>query len=200
MTTGRPIGLITAFALPLMLANVFQQLYTVVDTMVVGKGLGVGALAALGAIDWLNWMMLGIVQGLAQGFSILMAQEFGARAYERLRTVVGTSLTLAAVSSVVLLVVGQLLAVPALQLIKGTLGYRLLMIIFKLLLLPLVVGITFEFNRWAGRSDGKIAAALRTPGMLMQKFTTNEPDDSMIEVGIAAVKAVLPEEEGADRW
>ena len=86
MTTGRPVGLIVTFALPLMLANVFQQLYTVVDTMVVGKGLGVSALAALGAVDWLNWMMLGITQGLAQGFAIMMAQEFGAKAYDRLRT------------------------------------------------------------------------------------------------------------------
>lgn len=61
------------FALPLMAGNVFQQLYTVVDTMVVGKALGVDALAALGAADWLNWMMLGLIQGLTQGFAILMA-------------------------------------------------------------------------------------------------------------------------------
>ena len=56
MTEGRPASLIFSFALPLMVGNVFQQLYTVVDTMVVGKALGVGALAALGAADWLNWM------------------------------------------------------------------------------------------------------------------------------------------------
>ena len=65
MTAGKPGKLIFTFALPLMLGNVFQQLYTVVDTMVVGKFLGVGALAALGAADWLNWMMLGIIQGFA---------------------------------------------------------------------------------------------------------------------------------------
>ena len=57
MTTGKPGKLILSFALPLMLGNVFQQLYTVVDTMVVGKYLGVNALAALGAADWMNWMM-----------------------------------------------------------------------------------------------------------------------------------------------
>ena len=67
MTDGKPASLIFAFALPLMVGNVFQQLYTVVDTMVVGKALGVGALAALGAADWLNWMMLGIIQlGIGQ--------------------------------------------------------------------------------------------------------------------------------------
>ena len=158
MTTGKPVKLIITFALPLMLANVFQQLYTVVDTMVVGKGPGVGALAALGAIDWLNWMMLVIVQGLAQGFSILMAQEFGARAYERLRTVVGTSLTLAAVSSVVLLVVGQLLAVPALQLLKAPEAIRPMSLLYLRIMfsgMPIVMA----FNLFAGilRSlgDGK---------------------------------------------
>ena len=55
-----------------MAGNVFQQLYTVVDTMVVGKVLGVNALAALGAADWLNWMMLGIIQGFTQGFGIML--------------------------------------------------------------------------------------------------------------------------------
>ena len=57
MTEGNPSSLILSFALSLMAGNVFQQLYTVVDTMVVGKVLGVNALAALGAADWLNWMM-----------------------------------------------------------------------------------------------------------------------------------------------
>ena len=94
-----------------------------------------------------------------------------------------------------------LLAVfPALEAIRGTFGYRLLMIAFKLLLLPVVVGITYEINRWCGRHDNWFTKMLSAPGMWMQNFTTNEPDDSMIEVGIAAVQAVLPEEEGADRW
>jgi uncharacterized protein YqhQ len=74
------------------------------------------------------------------------------------------------------------------------------MLCCKLLLLPLVVGITYEINRWAGRHDNWLTKIMTAPGMWMQNFTTNEPDDSMIEVGIAAVQAVLPEEEGADRW
>ena len=93
-----------------------------------------------------------------------------------------------------------LAAVPALEAIRGTLGYRLLMIAFKLLLLPIVVGITYEINRWAGRHDNGFTKILTAPGMWLQNFTTNEPDDSMIEVGIAAVEAVLPEQEGPDRW
>ena len=89
---------------------------------------------------------------------------------------------------------------PALAAMRGSLVYRLLMILFKLLLLPLVVGITYEINRWAGRHDNAFTRLITAPGMYMQHFTTNEPDDGMIEVGIAAVKAVLPQKEGADRW
>ena len=91
-------------------------------------------------------------------------------------------------------------AVPALAAMQGTFLYRLIMIAFKLLLLPVVVGITYEINRWVGRSDSALSRILSAPGMWMQNFTTNEPDDSMIEVAITAVQAVLPEEEGSDLW
>ena len=90
--------------------------------------------------------------------------------------------------------------VPALEAMKGGIWYRVLMIAFKLLLLPLVVSIAYEINRWVGRHDNWFTRMLTFPGMWFQNFTTNEPDDSMIEVGIAALQAVLPEEEGADRW
>ena len=118
MTEGKPGKLILSFALPLMLGNVFQQFYTVVDTMVVGKVLGVNALAAVGAADWMNWMMLGIVQGFAQGFAILMAQEFGAKKISQLRKVIGNSTVLAALSSIVLVLIGQLIARPVLVLLQ----------------------------------------------------------------------------------
>ena len=95
---------------------------------------------------------------------------------------------------------GLLAAVPALEAIRGSFLYRLLMIVFKLLLLPVVVGITYEINRWCGRKDNAFTRALSAPGMWMQNFTTYEPDDSMIEVGIAAVEAVLPQKEGSDLW
>ncbi len=114
MTEGRPGRLILAFAIPLMAGNIFQQLYTVVDTMVVGKFLGVQALAALGAADWLNWMMLGIIQGLTQGFAIKMAQEFGAEKYRLLKKVIGNSGIMAAFFSLVLTLGGQFLAKPVL--------------------------------------------------------------------------------------
>ncbi len=118
MTEGKPASLIFSFALPLMAGNVFQQLYTVVDTMVVGKAIGVSALAALGAADWLNWMMLGIIQGFTQGFGILMAQEFGAGRYDNLRRSIGNSAILSLLSSLILLGLGQLLARPILTLLQ----------------------------------------------------------------------------------
>ena len=93
-----------------------------------------------------------------------------------------------------------LTCVPALAAIQGSFGYKLIMIVFKLLLLPLVVAVSYEINRWVGRHDNLLARILPAPGMWFQRFTTNEPDDSMIEVGIKAVEAVLPEVEGADRW
>ena len=118
MTSGSPLKLIVTFALPLMVGNVFQQLYTVVDTMVVGRALGVDALAALGATDWMYWMWLGMIQGVAQGFGILMAREFGAKRMESLRNVAGSSASLAFLSALLLLLVGQVAARPVLMLLN----------------------------------------------------------------------------------
>ena len=101
-----------------MVGNVFQQLYTVVDTMVVGKALGVPALAAIGAADWMNWLMLGVIQGITQGFGILMAQAFGAGRYKELRQTVGCAAVLSLLSSVLLLCAGQCIARPVLSLLQ----------------------------------------------------------------------------------
>ena len=75
-----------------------------------------------------------------------------------------------------------------------------LRMLLHLLLLPVIVGVTYEFNRYVGGHDGPVSRFLRAPGMWMQNFTTFEPDDAMIEVGIEALKLVLPKEKGADRW
>ena len=91
-------------------------------------------------------------------------------------------------------------AVPNLEANCGAFLFKLIMILFKLLLLPLVVAISYEINRLVGRYDNALTRMMTLPGMWFQNFTTNEPDDSMIEVGIASLKAVLPTEEGADLW
>lgn len=89
---------------------------------------------------------------------------------------------------------------PGLEAMRGGLLYSLIMFGYKLLLLPLVVGISYEFNRLIGRYDNFITRILTAPGVWFQNFTTNEPDDDMILVGIAALEAVLPETEGEDAW
>ena len=70
----------------------------------------------------------------------------------------------------------------------------------KLLLLPVVVAVAYEINRFVGRHDNWFTRILTKPGLWFQNFTTNEPDDSRIEVGIRALELVIPEEEGSDRW
>ena len=69
-----------------------------------------------------------------------------------------------------------------------------------LAMLPLIVGVSYEINRWAGRHDGPITRFFTAPGLWLQNFTTFEPDDSMIEVGIRALELVLPEVRGEDAW
>ena len=69
-----------------------------------------------------------------------------------------------------------------------------------LLLLPLVVGISYEINRWCGKHDNWLSAALSAPGKWLQHLTTNEPDDSMIECAIRALELVIPDEKGSDEW
>jgi len=69
-----------------------------------------------------------------------------------------------------------------------------------LLLLPVVVGLSYELNRWCGRHDNLLSAALSAPGKWLQHMTTNEPDDSMIECAIRAMELVIPEEKGSDAW
>jgi uncharacterized protein YqhQ len=79
--------------------------------------------------------------------------------------------------------------------------YNLLMMAIKLLvMLPLVVSVGYEINRFVGRHDNRFTRSLTAPGMWFQNFTTKEPDDSMIEVAIAALSEVLPEREGSDKW
>lgn len=93
-----------------------------------------------------------------------------------------------------------LVLIPGLAALDGTILFKVIMIFLKLLLLPVVVAFAFEINRFVGRHDNWFTRILTAPGMWFQNFTTFEPDDEMIEVGIASLEAVLPEKEGTDRW
>ena len=110
MTEGKPVRLIVNFAIPLMIGNIFQQLYLVADSMVVGTFLGVDALAALGICGWPSWIVIGMLQGLAQGVSIIMARDFGRDDLPSLKNTYGNALILSGVFSVCLLIISQLLS------------------------------------------------------------------------------------------
>ncbi len=117
MTHGRPIRLILLFSLPLMLGSVFQQLYTIVDTIIIGRGVGMQALASIGAADWINWLVLWGLQGFTQGFAILAAQEFGAGAYDRLRRVLAMIVKLSCWFGIAVTITSLLLVRPLLTLL-----------------------------------------------------------------------------------
>lgn len=115
MTSGSPGKLIITFAIPLMLGNVFQQFYTMADTMIVGQVVGVEALAAVGAADWLVWLVFGIMTGMAQGFSILISQYYGAGEKENLKRAVAKSYVLTAILSIIVLVLSEVTVQQVLQ-------------------------------------------------------------------------------------
>ena len=98
----------------------------------------------------------------------------------------------------VVVIVSILFSTLALSYVEWrNMGVRIL--VHLALLIP-VVGVTYEFNRWVGRHDNAVTRILSAPGLWMQNFTTNEPDDSMLEVAIEALKLVIPEEKGKDAW
>ncbi len=158
MTSGSPFKLLLVFALPLMAGNIFQQFYTVVDTAVVGKGLGVDALAAVGAADWFHWMVLGSIQGFAQGFCILMAQKFGAKDMEGLRKVIGNAVWLAIICAGIITVGSEILAHPILLLL-GTpdkiIGDSLLYLRILLGGMPIVMAYNLLASILRAMGDGK---------------------------------------------
>ena len=108
MTEGKPLRLIFFFALPLMFGNIFQQLYTVVDTAIVGQGVGMQALAALGTVDWLNWMATGTALGYTQGFSVRIAQNYGRKDYEGLKRTLAHSARLTIIIAIIFTLLGEL--------------------------------------------------------------------------------------------
>lgn len=118
MTRGNPARLILFFALPLMFGNIFQQLYTLVDSVIVGRFVGIAALAALGAADWPNWLILSSIIGFTHGFSILISQRFGANDIPGLRRIIAMSLLLAALIAAIYTAVCLPLVQPVLHLIN----------------------------------------------------------------------------------
>ena len=118
LTTGSPWRVILLFSVPLLLGNVVQQLYQFADAVVVGRQLGVNALAAVGATGSLFFFLLGFVWGLTTGFAIPTAQAFGARDAAGVRRSVAAGTILTGVATLVLTIAGPLLAEPMLALLR----------------------------------------------------------------------------------
>lgn len=97
MTTGSPMKLILGFALPLLMGMLFQQVYSLVDTIIVGKFLGVEALAAVGSTGSVNFLIVGFCLGVCSGFGLPIAQRFGAKDFESLRKYTGNSAVLSCI-------------------------------------------------------------------------------------------------------
>lgn len=117
MTEGSPAGLIIRFAFPLMIGNMLQQVYIMTDTLIVSRVLGMNALAALGASDWLSYMMISTVQAASQGFAILLAQDFGAGRREHLHDALAHAILLAVILTAVLTAGALVLMNPMLALL-----------------------------------------------------------------------------------
>ena len=123
------------------------------------------------------------------------------RKQTRLHPRCGTSFLFVVVFlSILVFSVASILLAPVTPTFDSGILNALVRVAMKLVLLPLVVGIAYEINRIVGRYDNWFTRAISAPGMWLQYITTREPDDSMIEVGIAALSAVIPEEEGSDLW
>ena len=142
MTHGSPLKLIISFAIPMFLGILFQQFYSMVDTMIVGKFLGVGPLAGVGSTASLNFMVIGFCTGVCNGFAIPAAQAFGARNEPELRRYVACSAWLCLIFSILLTAVVAAACRPILVLMNTpddifSYAYVYILIIF--------LGIPFTF-------------------------------------------------------
>ena len=118
MTKGSPFKLILGFAFPMLLGMLFQQFYNLVDTMIVGKTLGVSALAGVGATSSINFMIIGFCMGICNGFAIPVAQQFGAGKYSELRKYVFNGYVCSAVFAVAMTILSVVFCAPILRLLN----------------------------------------------------------------------------------
>ena len=114
MTVGNPAKIILNFTIPIFIGNLFQQFYSMADTIIVGKFVGTKALAAVGSVGTIMFLILGFLQGLTAGFSVLTAQRFGAGDMKGMRKTVGTAAVLSGISIVLMTIGSMLLMKPLL--------------------------------------------------------------------------------------
>ncbi|ASZ06541.1 MATE family efflux transporter [Enterococcus thailandicus] len=118
LTKGNPAKLIFIFTIPLLIGNIFQQFYNMVDMIIVGQTLGKNALAAVGSTGSLTFLIIGFAQGLTAGLAIITAQRFGAQDYRGLKKSFATSIIISLVVTIILTVLSLLFIRPMLQLMQ----------------------------------------------------------------------------------
>ena len=148
MTKGSPMRLIIGFAVPLLFGLIFQQFYSMVDTIIVGKYLGVDALAAVGATGSVNFLIIGFCMGVCSGFAIPVAQEFGAKHEQNLRRYVANCVWLSIIFAVIMTILVVLLCRSILQIMRTPTNiidssYNYIVIIF------LGIPVTYLYNMTA---------------------------------------------------
>ncbi len=116
MTTGKPLKLIVTFAIPIMLTSLVQQFYNVADTYIVGKYISDNALAAVGSVGPMSGLLVGLAMGLTDGFSIPVAQSFGAGNKKLTNHYTGNAISLTVIATVVMTVISFILMKPILRL------------------------------------------------------------------------------------
>lgn len=157
MTSGTPLKLIISFCVPMMLGNILQQLYNIVDAVIVGQYLGKSALGAVGATGSICFLIIGFATGICSGFSILVSQSYGAGDYSRMRKYAVNSLYLCAAVSVVLTVLTLIFTDPILRLMNTPSdiidqAYRFLFISFAGLTVTILYNILSCIMRALGDS------------------------------------------------
>ena len=118
MTKGRPLPVILRFTIPLVIGNVFQQLYNMADTIIVGRYVGAGALAAVGSTGTIMFLTTGFAQGITAGFSILTAQRYGANDARGVKRSVANGLLLSVIAAIIMTVFCVCIMNPLLHLMN----------------------------------------------------------------------------------
>ena len=118
MTSGAPLQHIVSFAIPITLGSLFQLIYSIVDSAVVGRLIGVDAFAAVGAAGNMNWMIVSVILGVTQGFGTITAQHFGSGDSDQIRKSFAASMFLSLGTGIVLSVAAMLAADPLLRMLQ----------------------------------------------------------------------------------
>ena len=118
MTKGNPLKIFIFFSIPLLIGNVFQQLYSMVDTIIVGRFVGVEALAAVGSTGSMFFLVNGMILGLTSGFGVLVAQKFGAKDEVAIKKAVASNIILTLVLTVFITIIALLVKNPLLRMMN----------------------------------------------------------------------------------